>query len=79
MRLDMAGRTPNEVFGVQRDMLERLSGNDGDLWLERYKRLHNGENPFVELTSNSAVTDGWKSELVAYAKRKLKKFSRGWA
>lgn len=76
MRLDMVGRTPGEVLGVQRDMLERLSGNDGDLWLERYKRLHNGENPFVELTGEG---DAWKSELVAYAKRKLKKFSRAWA
>ena len=81
MKLDMVGRTAGELLAIQRDMLERLSGNDGDLWLERYKRLHNGENPFVELTGENSIqpSDAWKAELVAYAKRKLKKFSRPWA
>jgi len=81
MKLDMAGRTPGEVLGVQHDMLERLSGNDGALWLERYKRLHRGENPFAELTDESPVPadDAWKTEIVAYAKRKLKNFSRAWS
>jgi len=79
MKLDMVGRTPSEVLGLQRDMLERLSGNEGDLWLERYKRLHSGENPFAELVGASVPADAWKDALVATARKKLGKFSSAWA
>ena len=79
MKLDVVGRTPNELLGVQRDILERLSGNNGDLWLDRYKRLHRGENPFAELVAQSTPAATWKDELISIARRKLKKFSRAWA
>ncbi len=80
MKLDMVGRTAGEVLAVQRDMLERLSGNDGDLWLERYKSVNNGQNPFAELVPGKPVpvNDIWKTELVAVAKRKLKRFFSHW-
>ncbi len=79
MRLDMVGRMPSELLGMQRDMLERLSGNDGDLWLERYKRVHRLENPFAELAGTAVSADAWKNELVAATRKKLKKFSKAWA
>lgn len=78
MRLDEAGYTPSQVLGVQRDIWERISGNEGTLWLERYKRVNQGENPFAELVGQSVPPDIWKDELVSFARRKLKKvFRRG--
>lgn len=79
MKLDMVGRTPSELLGLQRDILERLSGHDGDLWMERYKRMHRGENPFAELVGASAPADAWKDELIKATHKKLAKFSGAWA
>jgi hypothetical protein len=79
MRLDMVGRMPSHVLGVLMDLIQKLMGNDGELWLERTKRMLKGENPFAELVSQSAAPATWKDELVAMARRKLKKFSRAWA
>lgn len=79
MRLDMVGRMPSHVLGVLMDLIQKLMGNDGELWLERTKRMLRGENPFAELVAQSVPSATWKDELVAMARRKLKKFSRAWA
>ena len=79
MKLDMVGCTPGELLDLQREILERLSGNDGNVWLGRYKRLHQWENPFAELVEASAPADAWKDELVGAMRKKLARFSRHWA
>lgn len=79
MKLDMVGRMPSHVLGIQADLIQKLAGNDGNLWLERTKRMLKGENPFAELVGQSDITSAWKAELVSMARRKLRKFSREWA
>ena len=69
-KLDVVGCLPNKLLGLQRDMLEKFSGQDGDLWVERVTLTLKGQNPL------EAVVRGpkWADEIIAQTRRKLKKF-----
>ena len=71
-KLDVVGCLPSKVLGLQRDMLEKWSGPDGDLWVERIALTLQGKNPL------EAVVRGpkWADEIRAQVRRKLKKFFR---
>ncbi len=73
MKLDMVERMPSDVLGVLADLLQKLSGNDGALWLERLKLFLKGENPF---STTAQTVNAWADELISGTRRKLKKFFR---
>lgn len=69
-KLDVVGCLPSKLLGLQKDMLEKWSGPEGDLWVERVALTLQGKNPL------EAVVQGpkWADEIRAQARRKLKKF-----
>src|SRR3989344_156524 len=72
-KLDVVGCLPSKVLGLQRDMLEKWSGPDGDLWVERIALTLQGKNPLEAV----ALGPKWADEICVQARRKLKKFSDG--
>src|SRR3989344_9446835 len=69
-KLDVVGCLPSKVLGLQRDMLEKWSGPDGDLWVERIALTLQGKNPLEAV----ALGPKWADEICVQARRKLKKF-----
>ncbi|OGF49334.1 hypothetical protein A3G55_01540 [Candidatus Giovannonibacteria bacterium RIFCSPLOWO2_12_FULL_44_25] len=69
-KLDVVGCLPSKLLGLQRDMLEKWSGPDGELWVERIALTLQGKNPLEAVVKGPA----WADEVVAQARRKLKKF-----
>lgn len=69
-RLDTVGCLPSKLLGLQRDMLEKFSGPEGDLWVERIALTLQGKNPLEAIVKGPK----WVDEIVAQARRKLKKF-----
>lgn len=69
-RLDVVGCPPSKLLGVQKDWLEKVSGPDGSLWLERTTLMLQCKNPLEAVAKGPA----WADEIRAQAKLKLKKF-----